>query len=62
MHEVFEAPAGMWESVYLNTQPTMMGATKILRRDGKEGEKEWISPLVDASGGELRSSHGRRGL
>jgi hypothetical protein len=65
MHEVFEADRGMWESVYINFQPTLLGATTFLKRDGKmvggEVKEEWVSPLLDANKGILRSSNGRRG-
>jgi hypothetical protein len=65
MHEVFEADRGMWESVYINFQPTLSGATTFLKRGGKmvggEVKEEWVSPLLDANKGILRSSNGRRG-
>jgi len=65
MHEVFEAPKGMWEAVYINFQPTMLGATTYLKRNGAlEGGKvgdEWVSGLLDANKGRLRTSVGRRG-
>ena len=65
MHEIYEAPAGMWENVYLNFQPTDLGATTYLRRDGKmQGGKlaeQWISPLIDATRGRMRTGLGRRG-
>ena len=66
MHEVFEAPRGLWEGVYINFQPVDMGATTYLKKGGKlEGGQvtdEWISPLLDANKGKLRTSNGRRGL
>ena len=63
-HEIYEADAGHWENVYINFQPTGLGATTYLRtNDGKveggEVSEEWISPLVDAGRGKLRSSAGR---
>jgi len=67
MHEIFEAPAGMWESVYLNFEPTMLGATSYVRKAGEKElvggtvAEEWVSPIVDASRGKLRSSRGRLG-
>jgi hypothetical protein len=65
MHEVFEAPRGMWEAVYINFQPTLLGATSYLKKGGKmEAGKvadEWVSPLVDANRGLMRTSNGRRG-
>ncbi|CAL3970683.1 unnamed protein product [Diplocarpon coronariae] len=66
MHEVYEADAGMWESVYVNFQPTLLGNTTYLKREGAlvggEVAEEWVSPLLDANRGKLRTSNGRRGL
>jgi hypothetical protein len=66
MHEVFEAPKGMWEAVYINFQPTMLGATTYLKKDdgkleGGEVNPEWVSSLLDANRGLMRTSAGRRG-
>lgn len=62
-HEIYEADKGHWENMYVNFQPTGLGATTFLRRgdklEGGEVSDEWISPLVDASRGKLRSSSGR---
>lgn len=65
-HEIFEADAQHWENVYVNFQPTMMGATTHLVRGGKKLEggvvdDKWISPLVDARRGPLAKSSGRMG-
>ncbi|EKD21200.1 putative transcriptional regulator [Drepanopeziza brunnea f. sp. 'multigermtubi' MB_m1] len=66
MHEVYEADAGMWEGLYVNFQPTLLGSTTYLKKDGKlvggEVGDEWVSPLLDANRGKLRTSNGRRGL
>lgn len=68
MHEVFEAPKSMWEGIYINFQPTLMGATTFLKRkDANKTEAgkvsdEWVSGLLDANRGRLRTSNGRRGL
>jgi hypothetical protein len=66
MHEVFEADKGMWEGVYINFQPTLLGQTTYLKKDGElvggQVSEEWISPLMDAGKGKLRTSMGRRGL
>ena len=65
MHEVYEADRGRWESVYANFQPTLLGATTFVKKEGRlEGGvvgEEWVSPLLDASRGQLRTSVGRRG-
>ena len=54
------------ENVYINFQPTGLGATTYLRKgDGKVESggvaDEWISPLVDARKGKVSSSAGRLG-
>lgn len=64
-HEIFEADAGHWETVYGNFQPTLMGATTFLKRGDKmQGgtvADEWISPLVPAHRGKLAKSSFRFG-
>lgn len=64
-HEIFEANPGHWENVYVNFQPTGMGATTVLRKGDKlEGgvvDDEWIVPLVDARRGKLAKSSARLG-
>ncbi|KIW99490.1 uncharacterized protein Z518_11229 [Rhinocladiella mackenziei CBS 650.93] len=64
-HEMFEVDRKHWEGIYLNFQPTLMGATTYLRKGDKmvggTVDDQWISPLVDARGGKLRSSAGRLG-
>ena len=66
MHEVFEAPRGLWEGIYINFQPTLMGANTYLKRGGKteagEVKDEWVSGLLAANRGTLKTSNGRRGL
>jgi len=65
-HEIFEADAQHWENIYVNFQPTMMGATTHLKKGGKTIESgvvpdQWISPLIDARRGKLAKSSGRMG-
>lgn len=65
-HEVFEADAKNWENIYINFQPTMMGATTHLVRDGRKIEsgvvnERWINGLVGAARGPLARSSGRMG-
>lgn len=64
-HEIYEADKGRWENVYLNFQPTGLGATTFLRKGDKlEGgivDDSWVSPLVDVSKGKYRTSAGRLG-
>jgi hypothetical protein len=63
MHEVFRAPKGHWEGVYVNYHPTGLAATskKITRKTAEGNVTEWVSPVVDASKGLLRTSYGRMG-
>ncbi|KAJ5723061.1 hypothetical protein N7488_001096 [Penicillium malachiteum] len=56
-HEVFQAPAQRWESIYANYHPSGLGAATFkVTVDGKD---KWANPLVDASRGLLRTSQGR---
>ncbi|OCK76366.1 hypothetical protein K432DRAFT_306517 [Lepidopterella palustris CBS 459.81] len=57
-HEVYEAPRGKWETVYMNYHKTGMGATVHHVEDGK-GEGKWVEPLVDAVKGPLSTHKGR---
>ncbi|GAB7350094.1 hypothetical protein MBLNU459_g0761t1 [Dothideomycetes sp. NU459] len=59
-HELYQVPKGLWESVYINSNPTGVAATqhKVTKKDG---EVAWMSPVVDARKGILRSSAGRMG-
>ncbi|KAF2032984.1 hypothetical protein EK21DRAFT_59592, partial [Setomelanomma holmii] len=59
MHEVFACPRKGWEGVYLNYHPTGMAST-TKEVQGKDGRKEWVSPLVKAKG-KLLYSKGRMG-
>jgi heme-degrading monooxygenase HmoA len=64
-HEIFEVDRHHWEGIYVNFQPTGLGATTFLRKGDKmmggTVDDQWISPLVDARRGKLRSSAGRLG-
>lgn len=57
-HEVFRAPSGNWESIYANSAPTSLAATRH-RITNEKGEAKWQSPVVDAKRGVLKSSAGR---
>lgn len=62
-HEIFYAPKGNWETIYINHQPTLMAGTHSFR-PGDKGiggsvEDQWMSNAVDASKGPLRTSAGR---
>ena len=64
-HEIYHAGPKNWENIYVNFQPTLLGATTYLKKGDKlEGgvvPEEWVSPLVDASRGKFRTSKGRLG-
>ncbi|ETN46660.1 uncharacterized protein HMPREF1541_00846 [Cyphellophora europaea CBS 101466] len=64
-HEIYEAEARAWENVYVNFQPTGLGATTFLKRGDKVlggvVQHEFIHPLVDARRGKLAKSSGRLG-
>lgn len=60
MHEVFEAPKGAWETVYLNYKPTGFGATLHPIKD-ENGVLQWVSPLIEARG-KYKTSNGRQGI
>lgn len=61
MHESYEAPAGRWETVYINHHPTMFAATSH-PVEGKEGGGAggmWQSPILTAKEGRLAKANGR---
>jgi hypothetical protein len=64
-HEIYEAQPGAFENVYVNFQPTLLGATSFLKQDGKMVSgtvaPEFIHPLVDARKGKLAKSSARLG-
>lgn len=59
-HEVFEAPRGHWENIYVNSAVSGICATQVAV-PGKEGQGEWVRPVVDASRGLLKTSKERMG-
>ncbi|PTU19000.1 hypothetical protein P175DRAFT_0484756 [Aspergillus ochraceoroseus IBT 24754] len=74
MHEVYEAPAGHWENIYMNYKPSGFATGKfpIKSREsshhgategktGHEPERQWIGNIVDASKMNMKSSNIRLG-
>ncbi|KAL4891426.1 hypothetical protein BDV59DRAFT_182636 [Aspergillus ambiguus] len=57
MHEVYHAPKGHWENIYINNH--LVGVSAI-RATGKTSGGE-LPPILDASRGSLRSQMGRIG-
>ncbi|KAK4150423.1 hypothetical protein C8A00DRAFT_18033, partial [Chaetomidium leptoderma] len=60
-HEAFCAPAGAYETIYVNMQPIMMGACNADVKNEATGDDEWFRTLVDASSPVWRSQHSRMG-
>lgn len=60
-HELFHVPAGHWESIYVNNPAIGLARTRHAVRSPELEEKEvrWMSPVVDASRGVLKTSAGR---
>jgi hypothetical protein len=61
MHEIFLAPPGHWEGIYMNYSPTGLGATSTRVQRKLEGGGEatqWVNPLVKGVG-KLKYSKGR---
>ena len=64
-HEIFAAGPGQWEAIYINHQPTLLGATTYLKKGDKmvggTVDDQYIRGLMDARKGTLKSSAGRLG-
>lgn len=58
-HEVFCAPRGQWEGIYVNLKPSCFAGTSHWV-EGKDGEGRWESPIVQARG-RMRTALGRMG-
>lgn len=60
-HELYQIPRGYWESVYVQVPPVGAAATmhNVPQKDGED--EKWMSPVVDARKGVLRTSAGRMG-
>jgi heme-degrading monooxygenase HmoA len=64
-HEIFAAGPHQWEAIYLNHQPTLLGACTYLRKGDKlvggTVPDTYLNGLMDARKGKLRGSAGRLG-
>jgi len=66
-HETFEVPRGGWETIYLNSKPTLLGDTVVNVKDGEkegDGEDKWVRSLVsidNSVGRGLKSMMARMG-
>ncbi|BCS17511.1 monooxygenase fmaE [Aspergillus puulaauensis] len=68
MHEVYEAPAGAWESIYVNYKPIGLATAVFPVKsaggedgDKESGEKQWMGSIVDASRGNMKLAKNRLG-
>jgi hypothetical protein len=60
-HEVFSAPPGAYETIYVNMQATMMAGGYANIKNEATGADEWVRSAVDASGPVWRSQQSRMG-
>ncbi|KAL9086719.1 MAG: hypothetical protein Q9159_004014 [Coniocarpon cinnabarinum] len=60
-HEAYEVPAGNWENIYDQCQPTGLGTASVPVKDERGGTK-WVRTVVDANRGGLRTHKGRMGI
>ncbi|KAK3670444.1 hypothetical protein LTR78_009685 [Recurvomyces mirabilis] len=60
-HEIYHAPAGHWENIYVNSHISNFASTAHKMVDQETGEEKWASPVVDASKASLRSMKARMG-
>ncbi|KAH6627400.1 hypothetical protein F5144DRAFT_513840 [Chaetomium tenue] len=60
-HEAFWAPAGAYESIYVNMPRVLMGAGDASIKNEATGEEEWVRTVVDASTPVWRTQHSRLG-
>lgn len=56
-HELYHIPAGHWENIFLNSHPTLIGATSYY--DGGQGK--WATMLQPGTAEPLQSMWGRMG-
>jgi hypothetical protein len=53
---MYVAPAGHWEAVYMNGHPTLLSAATAPIKT--PSGTQWVSTVVDANRGPLKSSRG----
>jgi len=58
-HETYHVPKGHWETIYINSHISHLATAAVKGKDEKTGEDRWLSPVVDASKGLLKTSAGR---
>ncbi|SPQ23519.1 70390458-6cd9-4bca-bc76-820d412bafce [Thermothielavioides terrestris] len=60
-HEAFCAPAGAYETIYINMPPVLMAAGHASIKNEATGEDEWVPTVVEATGSVWRSQFSRMG-
>jgi fumagillin biosynthesis monooxygenase len=60
-HESFCTTRGAYETIYVNSNPVLLGAADTKCVDAKTGDEVWVNPLVSADTKELRSQAKRLG-
>jgi hypothetical protein len=60
-HEAFCAPAGAYETIYVNMPPLLMASGSASIRNEATGEDEWVRTVVDATTPAFRTQHSRMG-
>ena len=60
-HEAFCAQPGGYETIYYNAPPVLLGAANAQVLNEQTSQTEYVSPLVAADTGPLRSQFGRMG-
>ncbi|TKA82538.1 hypothetical protein B0A55_02276 [Friedmanniomyces simplex] len=58
-HENYHVPRGHWENIYINSHRSHLGSAAFRAYDSGRGEEVWVSGVVDASKGVLRTARGR---
>ncbi|KAK0862451.1 hypothetical protein LTS02_007210 [Friedmanniomyces endolithicus] len=58
-HETYHIPKGHWETIYINSHRSHLGSATFKTYDSEKGQDMYMSGVVDASKGVLRTSQGR---
>ncbi|KAK0833573.1 hypothetical protein LTR73_001335 [Friedmanniomyces endolithicus] len=58
-HETYHIPKGHWETIYINSHRSHLGSATFKAYNSEKGEDMYMSGVVDASKGLLRTSQGR---
>jgi hypothetical protein len=58
-HEIYHAPPGHWESIYVNSHLSGINSAQVKVIDKESGAEKWMNPVVDASRGLMKTSAGR---